>query len=81
MLSACSPKQQVIYESRTEVLTTPDTLLSSPCKGIQAGDTVGSLARGYVVNTNCLAQYERLLIKQREYKKNVEEQFNGSTKQ
>lgn len=77
MLSACSPKQQVIYKSN--LVTTPDTLLSSPCKGIQAGDSVGSLARGYVVNTNCLAQYERLLIKQREYKKNVEAQFNGNT--
>lgn len=53
----------------------PDSLLSSPCKGIRAGSTVGELAKGYVVNTNCLAQYERLVIKQREYKKSVEAQY------
>lgn len=47
---------------------TPDSLLVDPCKVIPAGDTVRSLAKGYVHNTNCVFQYKMLLDKQREHK-------------
>ena len=61
---------------KTETLTTPDYLLSNPCKGsrigVGAGVTVMDLVRSYIVNTNCLAQYEQLLEKNRKYKKDVE---------
>ena len=74
LLLGCSQKPQAIY--KTETLTTPDYLLSNPCKGNKVGVgaevTVRDLVRSYIVNTNCLAQYERLLEKNRQYKKEVE---------
>lgn len=51
---------------------TPDSLLVDPCEAVSAGDTVRSLAKGYVANTNCVGQYKNLLSKQREYKEKVQ---------
>lgn len=56
----------------------PQSLLISPCEGIEAGETVRSLAKGYVVNTSCLAQHKLLLQKQLEYKKSMEKLY-GTT--
>lgn len=50
----------------------PESLLIDPCEAISAGDTVRSLARGYVANTSCLGQYKLLLEKQRRHKKEME---------
>ena len=55
----------------------PDSLLVTPCDGSPAGDTVRSLAKGYVANTSCLEQHKRLLEKQREYKTKIEGLYNG----
>lgn len=46
----------------------PDNLMQDPCGAISAGETVRSLARGYVVNTGCVFDYQLLLKKQREWK-------------
>jgi hypothetical protein len=58
----------------------PNNLLVSPCDGIPAGDTVRSLAKGYVANTTCLEQHKRLLDSQREYKKRIEALYNDTRK-
>lgn len=50
----------------------PDNLMQDPCGAINAGDTVRSLAKGYVKNTSCVFDYQLLLKKQREWK--VEQQ-------
>lgn len=58
-------------------MLTPDSLLVDPCEAVEAGETVRSLARGYVSNTNCVRQYKKLLIKQREHKQKTEALYNG----
>jgi hypothetical protein len=56
----------------------PDSLLVSPCDGSPAGDTIRSLARGYVANTSCLEQHKRLLESQKKYKQKIQELYNGT---
>ena len=51
---------------------TPESLLVDPCEAISAGDTVRSLAKGYVANTSCLGQYKLLLEKQRRHRDEME---------
>jgi hypothetical protein len=51
---------------------TPDSLLVEPCNVIGAGDTVRSLARGYVVSVSCVREYQLLLEKQRRHKESME---------
>ena len=52
-----------------EVLVlTPDSLLVDPCEVVGAGDTVRTLAKGYVANTSCVGDYKLLLEKQRKAK-------------
>lgn len=46
----------------------PDNLMQDPCGAIKAGETVRSLAKGYVANTGCVFDYQLLLKKQREWK-------------
>lgn len=46
----------------------PDSLMQDPCGAIKAGDTVRSLATGYVKNTGCVFDYQLLLKKQRNWK-------------
>lgn len=46
----------------------PDNLMQDPCGAVKAGDTVRSLARGYVKNTGCIFDYRLLLEKQREWR-------------
>jgi hypothetical protein len=50
----------------------PNSLLQQPCEAVEAGDTVRSLAKGYVSNTSCVGQYQLLIKKQKEYKERVE---------
>lgn len=57
----------------------PQSLLISPCNGIEAGDTVRSLAEGYVTNTSCLAQHKLLLEKQKDYKQSMERLYGNTT--
>ena len=70
LLQACSTKVVVEYRDRVHVM--PDNLLVSPCNGLPAGDSVRSLARGYVGNTTCLKQHILLLEKQQKYKTEME---------
>jgi hypothetical protein len=42
--------------------------MQDPCGAIKAGDTVRSLAKGYVNNTGCVFDYKLLLEKQRKWK-------------
>lgn len=46
----------------------PNSLMVDPCGVIKAGDTVRSLAVGYVKNTRCVFDYQLLLKKQRDWK-------------
>tara|TARA_Y100000114_G_C11764120_1_gene332367 strand:- start:47397 stop:47570 length:174 start_codon:yes stop_codon:yes gene_type:complete len=53
----------------------PDALLVDPCEISPAGDTVRSLAEGYIKNTSCVKQYRLLLDKQRQYKTKIIEVY------
>lgn len=45
----------------------PVNLLSEPCQAIEAGETLSSLAQGYVSNTGCIGEYSIRLKKLREW--------------
>ena len=51
------------------MLYTPDSLMIDPCKSVDAGTTVRTLAAGYISNTSCIEQYRVLIEKQRQWKK------------
>lgn len=53
----------------------PSNLLQTPCGAIKAGETVRSLAKGYVVNTGCVFDYELLLKKQNKWQDEQKELF------
>lgn len=53
----------------------PDNLTQDPCGAIKAGETVRSLAKGYVKNTGCVFDYQLLLKKQREWQTQQKELF------
>lgn len=53
----------------------PDNLLQSPCGAIKSGDTLRSLAKGYVKNTGCIFDYELLLEKQNKWQTQQKELF------
>lgn len=55
----------------------PDNFMQDPCGAIKAGDTVRSLAKGYVVNTGCVFDYKLLLEKQRKWKAEQQELFKN----
>ena len=64
-----------------EVLVlTPDSLMVDPCEPVGAGETVRSLAKGYVKNIGCVREYKLLLDKQRKFKLEAESIYNGNTK-
>ena len=50
---------------------TPDSLLVDPCEPIGAGDTIRTLAKGYITNTSCIGEYRLLLDKQRQHKEKM----------
>lgn len=54
----------------------PDSLSVEPCKAISAGETVRSLATGYVKNTSCVFDYKLLLDKQNKWKDEQRKLFN-----
>lgn len=56
----------------------PDSLLISPCDSKSAGETVGSLVKGYVENTSCIGEHKRLIEAQKEYKHRVETEYGKS---
>jgi len=58
-----------VYKTQEVNLYTPDSFLVDPCKVTPAGETVRTLARGYISNTSCLKQYQLLIQKQRDWKK------------
>lgn len=66
----CSPN--IVYVPKEVLVLTPDSLLVDPCEAVGAGDTVRSLAKGYVKNTGCIREYKLLLEKQRKHKSEVE---------
>ncbi len=64
-LSGCSsttPTKEVV------LVRPPNNLLVSPCKATEAGDTVSTLAEGYVANTGCLHQFEGRIESLRKWK-------------
>ena len=77
-LSACSQTPITVY--RDNPISIPKNLLLGPCEAVAAGDTVRSLAKGYVENTSCLAKYQLLLEKQKEYNNSVEALYDNTKK-
>ena len=57
---------------------TPDSLLIAPCVPHGAGNTVGGLAKGYIKNTTCIAQWQLLLDKQIRHKRELERVYDKS---
>jgi len=57
---------------------TPDSLLIAPCVAYGAGTTVSSLAKGYVKNTSCIAQWQLLLEKQVKHKEQMRLIYDNS---
>ena len=75
IFSGCSTKPtEVRYRDKVHVM--PDRLLVDPCEAIEAGETLRSLAKGYVTNTSCVGKYMLLLEKQRKYKAEIEAVYN-----
>lgn len=72
--------QKVVKEYVEKPVLTPDSLLVDPCEAIGAGDTVRSLAKGYISNTSCIGEYKLLLNKQRKHKVEMETIYNVPTK-
>ena len=72
MLSGCWTTP-IKVETKVEML--PDTMMASPCDKVSAGKTVESLAQGYITNTKCLDAHKKLLERQRQYKKQIEEKY------
>lgn len=56
-------------------VTTPKSLLVDPCEPVGAGDSIRTLAKGYVANTSCLGQYRLLFEKQRKHKELTEKLY------
>lgn len=54
-LLACSP--QTIIKNKEVPILPPDNLLVIPCNKEKAGDTVESLVRAHIENTNCIDQF------------------------
>ncbi len=76
-LTACSPKY--IYKDRVVLVTPEDSLLLSPCQAKEAGETVRTLAKGYVHNTKCIEKYEVTLQAIRDWK--VKQESLNKTKE
>lgn len=72
-MSGCSPK--VVTVVKEVPVLTPKSLMVDPCEAIGAGDRVGTLAKGYVVNTSCLGQYRLLIEKQRKHRIEMEKLY------
>ena len=78
LLSGCY--QRIVYVPKEVPVLTPDTLLVDPCEPVGAGDTIRTLAKGYVKNTGCIREYRLLLEKQRKHKNQIEDLFkDGNT--
>lgn len=78
ILLGCSPR--VVYLPKEVLVLHPDSLLVDPCEPVGAGETLRSLAKGYVKNTGCIREYKLLLDKQRQFKLEAESIYNGNTK-
>ena len=70
--------QKPVYTPKELLVMTPDSLLIAPCIAYGAGNTVSSLAKGYVKNTSCIAQWQLLLDKQIKHKKEMEKLYDNS---
>ncbi|MCY1416334.1 hypothetical protein D9M71_318390 [compost metagenome] len=55
----------------------PNSLLQDPCKPVEAGESVRSLAKGYVKNTSCIFDYQLLLEKQRSWTEQQKALYNA----
>lgn len=49
----------------------PEGLVQSPCIPVGAGETLESLAKGYIKNTSCIGQYEGNLESIRKYNNSI----------
>lgn len=65
ILSGCS--QKAIVNQSPVYVSIPINLLSDPCSPVEAGDTLSSLAQGYVTNTGCVGEYRIRLKKLAEW--------------
>lgn len=49
----------------------PERLLKAPCEPVGAGETLESLAKGYIKNTSCVGQYENSFESIRKYNNSI----------
>ena len=73
IFAACSTTQSTQL-TETVIVTLPESLMLEFCDWKGAGETVGSLAEGYVHNTLCGKKYETQLKEQREWVKKMKEE-------
>lgn len=59
-LSGCNTNK-TITKTKIEYKYIPSEILVVDCQAIRAGDTVRSLAKGYVNNTKCLQAHQKLI--------------------
>ena len=59
--------------SRVELVPTPEHLLVHPCEVVGVGNTVESLAKGYIINTTCVGQYKSTLNGIKDYNKTIKD--------
>ena len=79
-LSACSSNRLASIEMQTVVISVPDSLMQHFCEFQAPGDTVGTLAEGYVNNTVCGKKYQAQLDEQKEFLKNVKKNTLSESK-
>ena len=78
ILSACS--QRVIIKKEEVAVLPPDNLLIFPCNTSEAGETVRSLAKGYIENKSCVNKYKQSLDSLKRWKVEQEKIYNVNTK-
>lgn len=71
ILSGCS--QKAIVNQSPVYVPIPLNLLNDPCVPVEAGDTLSSLAQGYVSNTGCIGEYSIRLKNLREWDRDQRE--------
>lgn len=49
------------------LINPPSNLLVDPCQAVEAGETVSTLAQGYVTNTGCIHKYQKRMQTLREW--------------
>lgn len=72
----CSNSPIIVQEEKA--VLPGDNLLADPCKAIEAGDTVRTLAKGYIHNTDCVYKFATKLEDLRTWKLEQERVYQNN---